>query len=580
MFVVCAAFGRLRKAAEAAVNPFDIAMRVALCWLVILITISAGVSAQPVNVSITEYPVPTPNNTPQGITPGSDGAIWFTELIGNKIGRLSPSGGVAEFSLPTPSAGPEGIAAGPDGALWFTETFGGKIGRITTAGAIAEYPIPGISEPMGIVVGSDGALWFADSGCCSAVTPTARIGRITTAGVITQHALTAGFYPFAITAGPDGALWFAETESPPVASRIAKMTTSGVLTEYPIVFLGSAGGIGGSIAAGSDGALWFGAATSGIGRITTSGSVSYYLLPTAGNVAGGIVAGSDGALWFTECGANGINSKIGRITTSGLITEYPLSNSNAEPNYIASGSGGALWFTETNTGNVGRIQAPGRVGVFSHVAAGGSWTTVFSLINNSAAAAPVTVAFHNDDGSALTLPVTFTQQGLPQSTTASSVSTTISPNATIQISTGSLSSTVVGWADVASSAPLGGFAIFRTSSPNSPVSEGTVPLQAQFPTTIAIPYDNTNGFSMGVALANLSTLSANVTATMFDVNGNQLGTQTIAMPGSGHTSFILTTELPPTAGKLGIVQFQATGGIAGLGLRFSPYGTFTSVPSM
>src|ERR1035441_9632810 len=69
------------------------------------------------------------------------------------------------------------------------------------------------------------------------------------------------------------------------------------------------------------------------------------------------------------------------------------------------------------------------------------------------------------------------------------------------------------------------------------------PLQTQFPSTITLPYDNTNGFVMGVALANLSSASANVTATMWDANGNQLGTQSITIAGNGHTSFALPTEL-------------------------------------
>jgi hypothetical protein len=113
------------------------------------------------------------------------------------------------------------------------------------------------------------------------------------------------------------------------------------------------------------------------------------------------------------------------------------------------------------------------------------------------------------------------------------------------------------------------------------VSEGTVPLQSQFPSTVTLPYDNTAGFVMGVALANLSTSTASVTATMWDDSGNQLGTQTITIAGSGHSSFVLPTQLPLTAGKRGIVRFQsaANGGIAGLGLRFSPFGTFTSVPT-
>jgi hypothetical protein len=221
-----------------------------------------------------------------------------------------------------------------------------------------------------------------------------------------------------------------------------------------------------------------------------------------------------------------------------------------------------------------------RTGVLAHIAAGGAWTTVITLINASSAAVPVTVAFHNDDGSALSLPVTTTNQGATLTTTTSSVTATINPNATSLITTGQLASTVVGWADVSSSGPVNGFAIFRTASSNSPVSEGTVPLQTQFPTTITVPYDNTAGFVMGVALANLSASTANVTATIWDDSGNQLGTQTITIAGSGHSSFVLPTQISLTAGKRGIVQFQSSGGIAGLGLRFSPFGTFTSVPTM
>ncbi len=85
---------------------------------------------------------------------------------------------------------------------------------------------------------------------------------------------------------------------------------------------------------------------------------------------------------------------------------------------------------------------------------------------------------------------------------------------------------------------------------------------------------------MGVALANLSTSAANVMAVIWDDSGNQLGTQNINIAGSGHTSFVLPTQISLTAGKRGIVQFQSSGGLAGLGLRFSPFGTFTSVPTM
>ena len=71
---------------------------------------------------------------------------------------------VTEFPLPTAVSQPAGITVGPDGALWFTEENGHKIGRITTAGHITEYPIPTVpSAPSEITTGPDGALWFTES---------------------------------------------------------------------------------------------------------------------------------------------------------------------------------------------------------------------------------------------------------------------------------------------------------------------------------------------------------------------------------------------------------------------------------
>lgn len=226
---------------------------------------------------------------------------------------------------------------------------------------------------------------------------------------------------------------------------------------------------------------------------------------------------------------------------------------------------------------------------FSHIAAGGGWTTTITLLNTAAAPVPVTVAFHGDDGSALSLPATITQQGVTQTAASTAlVNAVINPNATLLISLGDqiggdqIATTYTGWADVQSSGSVGGYAIFRSTPATGSPSEGTAPLQAQLPSTLTLPYDNTGGFVMGVALANLSTASANITATIWDDSGNPLGTQTLTIGGSGHMAFVLPNQLTSTGGKRGIVRFQsaAAGGIAGLGLRFSPFGTFTSVPAM
>ena len=92
--------------------------------LAALVTVSMVALGWPSSASaqITQFPIPTPGSQPNGITAGPDGALWFTETAGSKIGRITTTGAITEFPVPTP--GPlslGGITAGPDGALWFAE---------------------------------------------------------------------------------------------------------------------------------------------------------------------------------------------------------------------------------------------------------------------------------------------------------------------------------------------------------------------------------------------------------------------------------------------------------------------------
>jgi streptogramin lyase len=336
--------------------------------------------------SITEYPIPSSSGIPQGITVGTDGALWFTES-GGEIGRVTTAGIFTEYPVPTAAGNPTGISAGPDGALWFTEQYGNKIGRITTAGVITEYTIPTVgSQPFGIAAGPDGALWFTE------FAPSGnKIGRITTTGTFTEYLIpTASSSPDGIIAGPDGALWFVEQSG----NNIGRITTSGTLTEYTIPTADSALW---DITSGPDGALWFVEYNAAqLGRITTAGSVTEYPMPTTPSLPDAIAAGPDGALWFADssgarigravpgptisefartgqpaeitAGPDGAlwftdlsGNKIGRVTTGGTITEFALPTMFSQPQGITAGPDGALWFTEFNVGKIGRITTAGAI---------------------------------------------------------------------------------------------------------------------------------------------------------------------------------------------------------------------------
>src|SRR5260370_14642858 len=77
-----------------------------------------------------------------------------------------PAGIIAEFPLPTSEISPAGITAGPDGNLWFTASTAvgdiSRIGRITPAGQISEFALPP-RIPSESVAGPDANLCFTDA---------------------------------------------------------------------------------------------------------------------------------------------------------------------------------------------------------------------------------------------------------------------------------------------------------------------------------------------------------------------------------------------------------------------------------
>ncbi len=223
-----------------------------------------------------------------------------------------------------------------------------------SATSIIELPVPTIgADPETIVYGPDGAYWFVE-------TQVGQIGRITTNGVVTEYPINLGFSePLGITVGPDSNLWFTEY----AIDRVARITTNGTITQFPL----PAGVFPTAITLGSDHRLWvldFGGqyigtppTNGGILALTVGGTngltaTNYYNSNlTVHSRPGNITPGPDGSLYFTEQ----LAGKIGRITTSGVISESPYFPTNCQPYDIITGPDGALWFTEANSNKLGRI---------------------------------------------------------------------------------------------------------------------------------------------------------------------------------------------------------------------------------
>jgi streptogramin lyase len=301
--------------------------------------------------AVNEFPVPAPKSGVLGIAAGPDGNLWFTERDGNKIGRITTLGAITEFALPTAGSMPGAIVAGPDGNLWFTEQGRAVIGRITTAGSITEFEVtrsPGdsIYGVQAIAAGPDGNLWFT-------VPFLHGIGWISTAGVATLF--TIPVLPDGITAGPDGNLWFTTY----FGTSIGRITPAGGFTEFR---LSGNEFISNGIVAGSDGNLWF-TRFGGIGRITTSGSVTEFTVPTPFNTGTrptGIVEGPDGNIWYTEYEYGTIccwstQARMGSLSRAGAVRELTVPAYPADSFAIVVGPDGNLWFPEIQKNMIGRL---------------------------------------------------------------------------------------------------------------------------------------------------------------------------------------------------------------------------------
>ena len=255
---------------------------------------------------------------PAGVTLGPDGNLWFAQQKGTgTIVRFDPATQIATtFPTTTNASGVNDVAAGSDGAIWFTENLKNRIGRITVDGTMTEYAIPtAASEPRGIRPGPDGALWFAESAA-----GVRKLGRIDPdTKVITEFPLPSGSHvPWDVVAGPDGAVWFSEVGA---GGAIGRMTTGGTVTdEFPVggdLYLPM------NLTAGSDGNIWFTrpAPPGSIGRVTAGGTVTLYPVPTVTSMPLDITPGPDGNLWFTETAGTG---GVGRITLGpGVETSAP-----------------------------------------------------------------------------------------------------------------------------------------------------------------------------------------------------------------------------------------------------------------
>jgi len=218
-------------------------------------------------------------------------------------------------------------------------------------------------------------------------------------------------------------------------------------------------------------------------------------------------------------------------------------------------------------------------GSIAHIASGNGWTTTFVLVNTGTSGAAVQLNFYADNGSPLSLPISYPQQGLAISH-ATSVSTGMGVGSMLLVqSTGvEADPLLIGSAQLTVDGSVGGFVIFSYENGN----EAVVPLQTGNAGGYIIAFDNTAGTGTGVAVNNASSQAANIGVIFRNSTGAVIGTSTIALAAHGHSAIVLQNQFPVTANIQGTVEFDAPAGVSigALGIRTPLAHTFTTLPAL
>jgi virginiamycin B lyase len=250
------------------------------------------------NVTIREWAVPSKGGHPHDPAVGPDGALWFTEQMVNKLGRLDPkTGEFKEFSLVHgKNSGPHGLVPDRDGNIWFTANFAGYIGKLDPrTGKVTQYSMPSekADDPHTAVFDANAILWFTVQGGNMVGRLDPRTGKIDLKEVPTESAL-----PYGIQINSKGIPVFCELGTNKMAS-INPQTMA--ITEYAL----PEGVRPRRLAIAADDTVYFTDYKSGhLGTLnTTTRAVKLYPSPGGGESNPyGIAITPDGMVWYSESG--------------------------------------------------------------------------------------------------------------------------------------------------------------------------------------------------------------------------------------------------------------------------------------
>ena len=270
--------------------------------------------------------------------------------------------------------------------------------------------------------------------------------------------------------------------------------------------------------------------------------------------------------------ANGASLTAGTYTGQITLSSPGVTSQTVNVTLNVGSSGGF-----TNSGSMAQVASAG-------LSATGTWTTTFTMVNNTTGTTQVHMNFFDDNGNPLPLPLIFPQSSPTPGAPVSSFDHTLNAGQMLIVQTTGPGTQAVqtGWAQLLYNGNVGAYAVFGQNTAGASTQEAVVQLETRTTGSFVIPFDSTAGYATGVAVANVSTTAANIPVIIRDDNGNVLQSTTLSLLGHGHTSFPLASRFTITAQGRGTLEFQtpAGGQISVLGLRFPPGPAFSTIPAL
>jgi len=273
-----------------------------------------------------------------------------------------------------------------------------------------------------------------------------------------------------------------------------------------------------------------------------------------------------------------------------LPTEYPVTANKRGTIEFDNGQGGRIGALGVRTTPLGTANTFATIpslanigtggGSIPHFVAGNGWQTTFVLVNAGKSAAQVSLAFFDDSGSPLPLPIEFPQSGRGDAAVVSSVKQTLEAGATLLVRSAAPPTNpapTIGSAQVSTDGNVGGFEILRH---NPSGQEAVVPIESRNASAYLLAFDHSGGTTTGLAINSVSTRAVSIPVVVRDDTGAQIATDTISLVANGHLAFGAVEKYPATANIRGTIEFDPPAGaqIGVLGIRTLAGHTFTALP--